>query len=143
MTAAPGRVPGILVAHAGLAFELRAAAEVIAGPAGDLVCLSNRDRHPDLLAGDVARALDGLGPEAMILVDLAGGSCLSAALRACRGRRGVSIVAGVNLPALLDYLQKRDSLPHRELLDHVVDRGRSGLKLVADGAGHAGDSGQD
>ena len=128
-----GRVPGLLVAHAALAAELKSTAESIAGPAPDLPCLSNRDLSPDELAEAIGLALDASGAGTIVLVDLAGGSCLAAVQRACRGRSGVSVVAGVNLPLILDFLQKRDVLPFDQLVIHLLERGHSGLKIVPAG----------
>ena len=132
----PGKqepVTGILVAHGGLAVELKRTAESIAGPADDLDCFSNDDVAPEALAAAIGRFLDGRNGPAVVMVDLAGGSCLSAALRASRGRAGVAVIAGVNLPLVLDFLQKRDVLPMAELLEHLVDRGRGGIRMVTPG----------
>jgi mannose/fructose-specific phosphotransferase system component IIA len=135
MTPVPGarRVPGILVAHAGLAAALRSTAESIAGPAPDLATLSNDGASPESLEADIARALDQTGPGTIVLVDLAGGSCHTAALRAARGRSGVRVLAGVNLSAVLVYLQKRDELATPDLVEYILDRGRSGFKVTAAG----------
>lgn len=131
--AAGRRVPALLVAHGDLARELKETAESIAGDAGDLVCLSNRDCSPEELVGELERRLDALGPDGIVLVDLAGGSCLSAVQRACRRRPGLPVVTGVNLPLLLDYLQNRETLPRDELLAHIVERGHRGLRVLTGG----------
>lgn len=135
MSGHPGarRVPGILVAHGALAEALRGTAETIAGPAPDLLTLSNAGATPEALAADIGRALDDRGPGTVVLVDLAGGSCHAAALRAARGRIGVHVVAGVNLPLVLDFLQKRDRMEAAELVEHILDRGRAGLRATASG----------
>ena len=135
MSQGPGRrVPALLVAHGGLAPELKATAESIAGAADDLVCLSNRDCSPEELAEEVGRCLDARGPGCIVMVDLAGGSCLAAVQRACRNRSDVAVVAGVNLPLLLDYIQKRETLSRDDLLAHMLDRGRDGLRVVIGGS---------
>lgn len=126
-------MPGVLVAHAGLAEALLRTAEAIAGPASDLRTLSNEGRTPEALSGEIAGTLDELGPGAVVLVDLAGGSCHTAALRAARGRAGVYVVAGVNLPLVLDFLQKRDRMDTGELVEHILDRGRAGLRATPAG----------
>lgn len=126
-------VTGILVAHGGLAKELKRTAEAIAGPAADLDCFTNDDLAPEALAATIGRFLDERGGPVIVMVDLAGGSCLSAVLRATRGRAGVAVIAGVNLPLVLDFLQKRDVLPVAELLEHLVDRGRGGIRMVTPG----------
>jgi mannose/fructose-specific phosphotransferase system component IIA len=130
MKAPAGRVPGLLVAHAGLAEELRIAAREIFGSVEDLKCLTNRSSTPEALADAITRVLDEKGPGIIVMVDLAGGSCLAAVLKACRGRKGVGVVAGVNLALILDFLQNRDSLPAEKLLDHMIERGHAGLKVI-------------
>jgi mannose/fructose-specific phosphotransferase system component IIA len=133
MTANPGarRVPGILVAHAGLADALRDTAEQIAGPAPDLLTLSNADASTESLTGEIGRALEERGPGTVVLVDLAGGSCHSAALRAARGRSGVHVVAGANLALVVVFLQKRDELTAAELVKYITERARAGILATA------------
>lgn len=128
----PGRrIPALIVTHGTVAAALLAAAEGIAGPASGVECFSNAGLRPEDLAQALADRLDLLGAPTLLLVDLAGGSTLAAAQRAGRGRAGVHIVAGLNLPLLLDFLQKRDTLPVDALVEHIVDRGRAGLTTVA------------
>lgn len=134
-----GAVPALLVTHGAVALALKAAAESISGAAPDLECFSNEHLRPEDLADKLAARLDALGAPILVLVDLAGGSTLAAAQRACRGRESVYLVAGVNLPLVLDYLQKRGELPAAELVAHIVDRGRQGIRAVtAPGASGAG-----
>ena len=134
MTASGGRpVPGILVAHGQLARELKVTAESIAGPAGDLLCLSNEGRSTDALALEIGRALDETGPGTMVLVDLAGGSCMTAAMKAVRTRPGNPVVAGMNLALVLDFVQKRHTQPLSELVAHVIGRGRDAVVMVNSG----------
>jgi len=126
-------VPGILVAHGRLAAELKLTAESIGGPAPDLLCLSNVDRRPEELSEDIGAAIDERGPGTVVLVDLAGGSCCTAALRAARTRPKTVIVAGINLALLLDFLSKREDYASAELVTHMTERGHSGLKVVKAG----------
>lgn len=130
MTETGRTVPGLIVTHGGLAAALKGAAEAIAGPASALECYSNDGLRPEDLARTLAERLDAVGVPAFVLVDLAGGSTLAAAQRACRGRTDVHLVSGINLPLLLDFLQKRGALGTDELVDHIVDRGRLGLRAV-------------
>jgi mannose/fructose-specific phosphotransferase system component IIA len=123
-------VPGILVAHGQLARELKVTAESIAGSAGDLLCLSNEGRSTDSLALEIGRALDETGPGTVILVDLAGGSCMTAALKAVRTRPGNPVVAGMNLALVLDFIQKRHTQSLSELVSHVIGRGRDAVVMV-------------
>lgn len=133
MSGEPRRVPGVLVAHGNMAKELRATAEIIAGKADDIPCLTNNDRTPDALAEEIGKALDERGPGTILMVDLAGGSCFSASMKAVRTRPGIHVIAGVNLPLLLDFIQNREALPAAELKAHLVERGHAGLKAVTSG----------
>jgi mannose/fructose-specific phosphotransferase system component IIA len=128
-----GLVPGMLVAHGDLAHELKRTAEKISGGTYDLLCFTNHDLSPETLAVEIGEALDQSGPGTIVMVDLAGGSCLSAVLRATRTRPGVHVIAGINLPLVLDFLQNRDTLPPNELAAHLLDRGHAGLKAVVSG----------
>lgn len=124
-------VPGIVVAHGRLAAEMLAAARSIGGGGEDVAALSNDGRSLGELTADVAAALADRGPGAVILVDAVGSSCMVAAMTAARGRPDVTVIAGVNLPLLLDFLQKRVRMAPAELVPHIVDRGRGGVKILA------------
>lgn len=126
---------GMLVTHGALGTALKGAAERISGPADDLATFSNEGLSPEELTERLQGHLATLAGPVLLMVDLAGGSTLAAAQRACRGRAGVHLLAGVNLPVLLDFLQKRGSLPAAELVAHVLDRGHAGLRLVPPPAG--------
>ncbi len=130
MNPTQGAVPGILVAHGRLAEELKSTAESIAGPAPDVVCLSNAGKSPEGLAEEVQAALAGIDGIPLVLVDLAGGSCLAAVRRALRHRPEVPVVAGMNLPLVLDFLQNRRSLSGEELIRHCLDRGAVGIRRI-------------
>jgi len=122
--------PGLLVAHGRLARELLTTAESIAGPAPDVVCLSNDGKTPESLAGEIAAALEGMPSVPVILVDLAGGSCLQAVRRAVPYRPEIPVAAGMNLPLVLDFLQNRATLSGGGLLEHLLERGRTGIRRL-------------
>jgi mannose/fructose-specific phosphotransferase system component IIA len=129
------RVPALLLGHAGFAESLLEVARAIAGPVDDIPCLSNRDLSPEALVETIGATLGRLGLPAVLLIDMAGGSCFNAARRATRGHPGAHLVAGVNLPLLLDFLSKRDRLPPSELVEHILERGRHGISACRGTAG--------
>lgn len=100
---------GVVVSHAELAGALVAAVRAISGVDGALEAVSNEGCDPEALAARIVRAT-GDGP-AVLFVDLPGGSCLTSALRLARGRASVSVVTGVNLAMLLDFVFHRDLSP--------------------------------
>ena len=122
-----GRVPGLLIGHSTFAASLLDVARAIAGPVDDVPCLTNAGRSPEALAEEIGATIDRLGLPAVLLIDVAGGSCFAAARRAMRGRAGAHLVTGVNLPLLLDFLQKRDRLEAEPLVAHIIERGCAGI----------------
>jgi len=100
---------GIVICHAGLAAALVEAVERITGETGGLVPLSNKGASTESLCADVAAAV-GEGPT-VVFVDMPGSSCLHASLMELRARTDVAVVAGVNLPMLLDFVFNRELSP--------------------------------
>ena len=124
-----GKVRGVVVAHSGLAQGLVDAVRSIAGLDPDaLQPLSNDRLGPDAIR-DQLQALLGHGGPAIIFTDLREGSCGIAAQRACVGHPDQVVLTGVNLPMLLDFAMMRH-LPLRDLVDRIVDRGRSAVMAL-------------
>ncbi len=121
-------VKGIVVAHGRLSEALVEAAEEITGMNAALVPLSNQGVSPADLKLNLAEAI-GAGP-AVVFVDLASGSCGFAASTALRSCSSVSVVTGVSLPMLIEFLFHRDlELP--ELVGRLVDKGRGNISAVS------------
>ncbi len=123
---------GVVVAHAGLAGALVAAAEGISGIRDALHPISNEGLAPGGLVEQVEGAVNGR--RAVLFTDLASGSC-AFACRALAGRMPeLPVVTGVNLPMLLDFLFHRD-MPSGELALRVADKGRTGARVFLSGEG--------
>jgi mannose/fructose-specific phosphotransferase system component IIA len=99
---------GVVVTHADLAAALVGAVRAIAGDDGGLVALSNVGTDRAALARLIAEAAGPLPGPALVFTDLPGGSCTAAAATVARGREGTRVVAGVNLPMLLDFVFHRE-----------------------------------
>jgi len=130
MTAADLR--GVVVTHARLGEALIEAAEEISGVTGALVAVSNRGTTPERLRERVATAV-GAGP-AVVFVDLAAGSCGFAGRAAARACGRATVVTGVSLPMLIDFLFHRD-LGLAELTARLVDKGRQNITAVEPATG--------
>lgn len=123
----PG-IRGIVVAHGPLAAGLVEAAMRISGvEEGVLAPVSNEGLGPEQLRDAILS--DAAGGPAIVFTDLAAGSCTLAARVCCTEDSPLAVVTGVNLAMLLDFLFHRD-LPIPELVDHVVSRGRDGVRAL-------------
>lgn len=116
---------GVVVTHARLGEALIEAAEEVSGVHGALVAVSNRGCNPDVLRERITAAV-GDGP-VVVFVDLAAGSCGFASRAAVRAvGDAATVITGVSLPILLDFLFHRDlSLP--ELTRRLVAKGRANI----------------
>ncbi len=102
-------VRGVVVCHAGLAAALVEAVNQISGLGDALVPVSNEGCDRDLLRERIAQAL-GSDP-AVVFVDLPTGSCMMAAMSELKESHDATIVTGVNLPMLLNFVFHRDGTP--------------------------------
>jgi mannose/fructose-specific phosphotransferase system component IIA len=121
-------IRGIVVAHGSMAAGLVEAASRISGVEdGVLVPVSNEGLGPEDLRDAILS--DAAGGPAIVFTDLAAGSCTLAARVCCSENSPLAVVTGVNLAMLLDFLFHRE-LPLSELVDHVVSRGRDGVRAL-------------
>ncbi len=121
------RLRGIVVTHATLATALLDAVATITGERDGLTPISNVGVAPDELCVKVVDAVAD-GP-AVVFVDMPAGSCLQATLTELRQRGDVAIVAGVNLPMLLDFVYHRDLAPS-QAAERAVDRGSQAIRSI-------------
>ncbi|MSR07599.1 MAG: hypothetical protein EXR93_11120 [Gemmatimonadetes bacterium] len=117
---------GIVLSHAALAQAMVDAVKQITGESGGLVPVSNDGCD----GGQLGKRLDAAigGSDAVVFVDLPGGSCLQAAMRHLRTGEQVAVVAGVNLAMLLDFVYQRHLAPAdaaRRAAEHGVRAVRS------------------
>jgi mannose/fructose-specific phosphotransferase system component IIA len=105
--APPGLLHGVVVAHGTLARALVEAAEHISGVRGAFDAVSNSGCDRGTLEERIDAAV-GDQPS-VVFVDMAGGSCMLAAIRRLRARPDVHVVTGVNLAMLLEFVFHRDA----------------------------------
>jgi PTS system mannose-specific IIB component len=118
-------LPGVVVAHGGLAAALVEETERISGRAGVLQAVSNSACGREQIEERV-RAAVGAGP-AVIFVDMPCGSCYFAAMRVGRERSDVRVVTGVNLPMLLDFVNQK-ALPPEESAGRAAGKGAEAIR---------------
>ena len=117
---------GVVVCHGRMAAALIEAAEGITGVKDVLVPVSNTDCDRGTLETRILEAVND-GP-AVVFVDLASGSCLIATLARLRGRAGVSVVTGVNLAMLVDFVFHREQAP-ADAAERAVAAGCRAIKV--------------
>ena len=131
-------VRGLVIAHSSLAEGMVAAVRQISGVDEEVLRpLSNEGRGPDGLMEAVDAALGGAGAPVVLFTDLPSGSCAFAARKMSLSRPNTGLVCGVNLAILLDFFFHRN-LPHPQLVDRLVEKGRAGVTgACREGTAHA------
>lgn len=121
----------IIVTHGRLAEELVETARRVFGDFEGCYAVTNEGKSPNVLYEEMKQLVDALhGEPCIVFVDFTGGSCCHACLRLRVDRKDVVVLSGVNLPMLLAFLNKRDSVPFDRLADEILDRGHSAIRLV-------------
>ena len=128
---------GVVVAsHGGLCRELLITAEMILGPAAQTAAapLATGVSLQDF-AAQLRQVVAAVQQEAgvLLLADLAGGTpCNVAAVLAVQSE-GLRVVAGVNLPMLLEVLSRREGVSLEELSGIAATAGQGGICRVSTG----------
>jgi len=127
----------LLVGHGPLASGLRGAIEMIAGRQERLEVVQLRPEDDvEGVAKRLESALQRLGVdedgEAVIFADLFGAAPANAAASLLRHRPNIEIVAGMNLPMLLEALLGREGVSARELAETAVAAGRESVRDVGE-----------
>jgi PTS system mannose-specific IIA component len=126
-----GRTAGIVVTHGKLADELIRTAELIIGAQEELYAVSGADLCDEHVIDRIRGIIDRRGnANAIVFIDYFGGSCCINSVRAVEGEKGIKVISGVNLPVLLAFATKRDTMPFEEMVDHIIRRGRESVKVI-------------
>ena len=107
-------IKGLIIGHRDIGKAVIEALESISGHAEHVDCISNEGLSTDDLAEKIKsfcrlNCQDGI----ILFVDVFGGSCWRAAKKAKSSN--AHIVTGLNLPMLLSFVQKRETLSIDEL----------------------------
>jgi mannose/fructose-specific phosphotransferase system component IIA len=120
-------VVGIVAAHGKLAAGLVTAVQAITGRGSELVSVSNEGLNPTDVAATIAAALDASGAT-VIFTDLPAGSCTLAARRLQKDRPALTVVVGVNLPMLLEFVLREAH--GADDIEAAVGRGREHVRIL-------------
>lgn len=116
---------GVVVSHGELANAFVDAVRRITGEDGVLAAVTNVGCSRQVLRERLGTALGGA--PAIVFVDMPAGSCLQAAVAEVHSRPDVRVVAGVNLPMLLDFVYHRD-LTVDEAAARAVTHGHQAIR---------------
>jgi PTS system mannose-specific IIA component len=116
----------VLVTHGRLAEELRSAMEHVVGAQRnvDVICIGPDD-DMDNRRADIEACIDRCetGDGVVLLTDMFGGTPSNLAISMME-RKGVEVIAGVNLPMLVKLAKVRSSQPLADAVTCAQDAGR-------------------
>lgn len=115
----------VIVAHGGLAAELKRATEHVVGPQPALIAIPigpEDDRTSRTLEICDAADLVDQGDGVVVVTDMFGGSPSNLSLQACRPTNR-KILTGVNLPMLVKLVKSR-GLPVEDAVERAAEAGR-------------------
>ena len=121
------KVQGVIVSHGTLANALLDAVECIVGSDNCLVAVSNEGCGAPLLEERIAAAVND-GPT-ILFVDMPGGSCFMASAKIQRSRQDLVVLAGVNLPMLLEFVHHNEE-NFQAVVDRMLKAGTSSIRLI-------------
>ena len=125
----------LIVSHGALAGGFRSALELITGASRDVFVLQAYLEENKPVEEELVRLLQGAGEgeEWVVFTDLLGGSITNQVLRVMAelpGREAIHIVAGVNLPLVIEIVLGDRDAPVGEVIGEAVARARDQLVYV-------------
>jgi PTS system mannose-specific IIA component len=123
----------VIIAHAGLASEFKAALEHVVGPQAQLEALSigpddDIEQRRQQLIEAIKRADSGTG--VVVLTDMFGGTPSNMAISVME-ETGAEVIAGVNLPMLIKLAGVRKDRPLAEAIDLAKEAGRKYISVAS------------
>lgn len=122
----------IVAGHGDFAAGLISAVEQIAGRGALLLPVSVKQLGVEDIEALLRSEMMAAGVR-VIFTDLAAGSCTMASRRILRGMDDAILVAGVNLPTLLDFVFA-DTMTPVEAARHAAERGKASITALGGGA---------
>lgn len=126
------RPRAIVAGHGEFAAGMISAVQQITGRGALLRGISSAQLAASDLVTLLQRTVDETGVD-VVFTDLQAGSCSMASRRLLRERPGVLLIAGANLPMLLDFVMAAD-VPAQEAARHAVERGKAAITALGERA---------
>jgi PTS system mannose-specific IIA component len=123
----------VVVAHAGLARELLAAAEMIVGPIekSEAIGISSGDSVEQIWESVNGAILKVTGDGVIIMTDMFGGTPSNMSISFLKENE-VEVMTGVNLPMLIKFAADRDNLSVAELASALKKCGLESITVAGD-----------
>ncbi len=118
----------LLATHGRLGTALVESARQVYASDAPITVISNEDYDAAGLRRAIESWLDEEPGEAIVMVDIGGGSCGLAARAAARGRADVRLLGGVNLAMVLTYLSGAGHTGLDELAPKMLDRALNAVR---------------
>ena len=128
MSDAPLAPRAMVAGHGEFAEGLVSAVQLITGRGAAFVAVSAKGLSGVDIESLIRRTVEETGVR-VVFTDLQAGSCTMAARRVFRDKPESLLIAGVNLPMLIDFVFSTE-LPPVEAARHAFERGRSAISVI-------------
>ncbi|HVU56099.1 MAG TPA: hypothetical protein VHD83_13635 [Puia sp.] len=121
----------LIATHGTFAQGLKSSLDVIAGPQKDVFFIQAYLDNVDSIQKELETLLKNKGPqeEWVIFTDLLGGSITNQVVRYASGEH-VHIIAGVNLPLLLELVLSDPAIPVEAVVEDILIKAREQMVYV-------------
>lgn len=121
----------VLTGHGEFSLGLKSALEMIAGPQSDFEAVTFKEEEAGDYAAKLREAITAMRADhdgVLVLCDLMGGTPFNQSMLISADTEGVAVVAGANLPMLIDISMARtDDSKLDDLVSEAVEVGREGV----------------
>lgn len=121
-------ITAFILTHGSLGSALLESVERVIGPQKEVTVLSNENLSLEQIQ-ELAKSHLNERP-CVFFVDTCGGSPYVACASLLPADTSSAVISGVNLPMLISFFTKRDSLPFHELVSTVETDGHRGIMRV-------------
>jgi len=119
-------IKGIIVGHSGFGKAVLKAIQSISGRNEHIECFSNDGLSTNELTDEIKALCEGECEDGVIVfVDVFGGSCWRAAKMTRLSNS--HIISGFNLPMILSFINKRETIPFDELVSVIESDGKRAI----------------
>lgn len=123
----------LLLTHGPLGHALLETLEAIMGPQEYIMCIAfQQNDNAEVKRKELYKAIDALnvGKGVVILTDMFGGTPSNLAMSAL-GVKPIEVIAGVNLPMLIKFVENRKNLVLPEAAQKAFEAGRKYIQIAS------------